>query len=203
VKRATDVFALIIALAGFAVSYSTQITLAGNHGFGTWQSWLWPGIAEAAALTVVVRLHLGQVRRGIYTLEAWGIFIFASGVGVAANAIADGSDPLGGAMHAVVPFMVLAVAHVTIHGRPAEDTGADMAEDMTTDVSEVEDMEDMEGEASVPSPPKVPARVLVERLVRRHNGDVTPAMVVAKTGVSARHANRLLAEVRRLKVIAE
>lgn len=119
-RRLTDVLAVLIALAGFAVSYATQAQLASHHGFSAWESWLWPGIAEAAALTVVLRLHLGQVRGGAYTLEAWGVFVFASLVGVAANAMADETDWLNGAMHGVVPFMVLAVAHIVIHGRPAE-----------------------------------------------------------------------------------
>lgn len=117
-RRATDAFAVLIALAGFAVSYATQATLASEHGFPGWEAWMWPGIADAAALAMVVRLHQGQVRPGWYTIEAWAVFGIASAVAVAANAIADRSDPLGGAMHGVVPIVVLLVAHVIVHGRP-------------------------------------------------------------------------------------
>lgn len=39
-KLATDIFAVVIALAGFAVSYTTQALLASQHGFLTWEAWL-------------------------------------------------------------------------------------------------------------------------------------------------------------------
>jgi Protein of unknown function (DUF2637) len=123
VKRATDVFAVVIALAGFVVSYSTQVTLASQHGFPGWEAWLWPGIADTAALAMVLRLQVGAVRSGFYTVEAWGVFALASAVMVGANAIADRTDPLGGAMHAVVPIVGMLVWHVVIHGRPAEGSG--------------------------------------------------------------------------------
>lgn len=122
-KRATDVFAVVIALAGFAVSYSTQMALAGHHGFIGWEAWLWPGISDTAALAMVLRLQVGAVRSGWYTVEAWFVFALASGVMVGANAIADRADPLGGAMHAVVPIVGMLVWHVVIHGRPAEQPG--------------------------------------------------------------------------------
>lgn len=115
-KRLTDVFAVLIALAGFAVSYSTQVALAAQHGFPGWEAWLWPGIADAAALAMVLRLRFGQIRPGFYTWEAWVVFAAASAVMIGANAIADSGDPLGGAMHAVVPIVSMLVWHVVIHG---------------------------------------------------------------------------------------
>jgi len=122
VKRLTDVFAILIALAGFAVSYHTQVLLAADHDFHGWEAWLWPGIADAAALSMVLRLHLRQVRAGGYTVEAWIVFGIASGIMIGANTVADRADPLGAAMHAVVPVMAMLVMHVVIHGR-TEGTG--------------------------------------------------------------------------------
>lgn len=117
-KLATDVFAVVIALAGFAVSYTTQALLASQHGFLAWEASLWPGIADAAALAMVLRLHFGLVRRGWYVVEAWAVFALAAAIMVAANVIADVRDPLNGAMHGVVPVVAMAVWHVAIPGGP-------------------------------------------------------------------------------------
>ena len=125
-KLATDAFAVVIALAGFAVSYTTQVLLASQHGFLAWEAWLWPGIADAAALAMILRLHFGLVRPGWYTVEAWLVFALAAGVMVGANTLADLRDPLSGAMHAMVPIVAMLVWHVIIHGRPAR-TGAQRA----------------------------------------------------------------------------
>ncbi|HEV2104193.1 MAG TPA: hypothetical protein VGU27_00595, partial [Candidatus Eisenbacteria bacterium] len=82
----------------------------------------WPGIADAAALAMMLRLHFGQVRPGWYTVEAWLVFAVASGIMVGANAIADRDDPLGGWMHAMVPVVAMLVWHVIIHGAPSATT---------------------------------------------------------------------------------
>jgi len=116
-KLATDIFTIVITLAGFAVSYTTQAFLAAHHGFFFWEAWLWPGIADAAALAMILRLHFGLVRTGWYTVEAWAVFALAAAIMVAANVTADVHDPLNGAMHGVVPIVAMAVWHVLIHGR--------------------------------------------------------------------------------------
>jgi len=56
---------------------------------------------------------------------------------------------------------------------------------------------------STPASSSRPAREVVRRMVRRRGQDVTPAMVAARTGVSRRHAARLLAEERRPHVVEE
>ncbi|HZT82242.1 MAG TPA: DUF2637 domain-containing protein [Gemmataceae bacterium] len=198
-RRLTDAFAVIIALAGFAVSYATQADLAGQHGFSVWEAWLWPGIADAAALAMVLRLHLGQVRRGWYTVEAWTVFALASAVAVAANAVADRTDPLGGAMHGVVPVVVLLVAHVIVHGRPGETVL--VALDETADETADETVRRTRGETRRRRVTGDTRRRL-NRLLRSHP-DVTAAEVARRLGVSRGHAHRLLTEARRPRVLAE
>ncbi len=184
-RRATDLFAVLIALAAFAVSYTTQVVLAGQHGFPGWEAWLWPGIADAAALAMILRLHFGQVRPGWYTVEAWLVFAVASIIMVGANAIADRSDPLGGGMHAVVPVVAMLVWHVVIHGRPVEtSTKTDRAP------------------AREPNAPaRVPARATVRRLLRRSGSGVTAERVAELAQVSIPHARRLLREERQPHVV--
>jgi hypothetical protein len=193
-RRATDVFAVLIALAGFAVSYTTQALLAGNHGFLQWEAWLWPGIADAAALAMILRLHFGLVRPGWYTVEAWAVFALAAVIMVAANTIADLRDPLSGAMHGAIPVMAMAVWHVVIHGRPS---------DMDLDISEAADILSTNGKvADIRRKPR-PARERVTALVRRHGPDISADMVSLRLGISTRHAARLLAEAKRPTVVGE
>ena len=184
-RRATDLFAVLIALAAFAVSYSTQMVLASRHGFPGWEAWLWPGIADAAALAMILRLHFSQVRPGWYTVEAWLVFAVASIIMVGANAIADRSDPLGGWMHAVVPVVAMLVWHVVIHGRPVETSAS-------TDRAPAREPN---GAA------RLPARASVRRLLRRSGSEVRPERVAELAHVSIPHARRLLREERQPHVV--
>ena len=165
-KLVTDVFAVLIALAAFAVSYTTQVILAAEHGFPGWEAWLWPGIADAAALAMILRLHFGQVQSGWYTVEAWSVFALAAAVMIAANSIADLRDPLNGAMHGVVPIVAMAVWHVIIHGRRQETARTVSAE-------------------------RAPRKVRTNARRRRE-----PRVVVDGRLVSAQHARRLRAQER-------
>ena len=38
---------------------ATRAQLASAHGFDWWSAWPWPGIADAAALAAMLRLHVG------------------------------------------------------------------------------------------------------------------------------------------------
>ncbi len=194
-KAVVTLFCVAVAVGGWSVSYATQADLARDHQFASWEAWIWPAIADSAALAVMLRLHLGQVRQGWPVVEAWVTFSLASGVMVLANAVAIRDDPLGAAMHAILPIVPMLVWHLVIHGRPAEDIGEDTTE-TSVDLDATED-------ATGARRPKVPAKVQVERLVRRHGRDMTADMVATRTGVSKRHANRLLAEVRRPKVVGQ
>ena len=199
-KRATDGFAVLIALAAFAVSYTTQVVLASEHGFPGWEAWLWPGIADAAALAMILRLHFDQVRPGWYTVEAWLVFAIASAVMVGANAVADRNDPLGGAMHAVVPVVAMLVWHVVIHGRPAESPArSDARTPARTDAS-------MPAGTNAQSPARTPARsagtsrARVEAMLQRaaaQGQELDSRTVAARLGVTHGHARRLLAEARK------
>lgn len=135
---------------------------------------------------MILRLHFAQVRPGWYTVEAWSVSALAGAVMVGANAVADRNDPLGGGMHAVVRVVAMLVWHVVIHGRPA-DTGQDTNR---TSVPGVRPLN-----ISEVRPNGRPAREVAKRLVQRHGQDATADMVMDKTGVSRRHASRLLAEV--------
>src|SRR5262249_13107861 len=129
-----------------------------------------------------------------YVAEAWVVFAVASAVMVFANAVADRRDPLGGVMHAVVPIVAMLVWHVIIHGRPAEDIGAD--------IEQLEDNVSADGEVHTNGRQAIPNRVRVERLLARYGTALTADMVQLRLGVSRRHASRLLAEVRRPQLVA-
>lgn len=75
-----------------------------------------------------------------------------------------------------------------------------MREDVTEGMPATVATQDGREDATAPRRPNVPAKVQVERLVRRHGQDVTADMVAARTGVSKRHATRLLAAARRPRV---
>ena len=194
-KALVTLFCVAVAVGGWSVSYATQADLAAAHHFASWEAWIWPAIADSAALAVMLRLHLGQVRRGWPVVEAWVTFGLASGVMVLANTVAIKDDLLGAAMHAILPIVPMLVWHLVIHGRPAEDIGHDIggATDIVSDDAPVSELH---------TKPR-PAKERLAALVRRHGADLSADMVALRLGVSTRHAARLLAEVRRPKVVGE
>ena len=109
---------ILVAVGGWSVSYATQAALAAQHHFAGWEAWAWPGIADTAALAVMFRLHLGQVRAGWPTAEAWTTFGIAAGIMVVANTAAHPDDWLSIGMHAILPIVPMLVWHLVIHGRP-------------------------------------------------------------------------------------
>jgi hypothetical protein len=189
-RALVTIFCVLVALAGWSVSYATQADLAGRHHFTTWEAWAWPAIADSAALAVMLRLHLGQVRPGWPTSEAWVTFGLASGVMVIANTAAISGDWLGAAMHAILPIVPMLVWHLVIHGRPQDMDGE-------------EDIDSHTAGMAATGRKSGSARELVERLYRRHGASLTTDMVQLRVGVSQRHASRLLGEVRRPKVVGE
>ena len=208
-KRVTDVFAVLIAVAGFGISYATQAVLASEHGFVGWEAWLWPGIADSAALAMILRLHFGQVRQGWYTVEAWLVFALAATIMVAANAIAARNDPLGGAMHAVVPVVAMLVWHVIIHGRPAEADEATV-QPVTKTATKVTSRRAQERPSSEPfvHPRRRPrttrsaARKRLTRLVRERP-QIGPTEAARRLRISRTTARRWLEEARRPRVVVE
>jgi hypothetical protein len=68
-------------------------------------------------------------------------------------------------------------------------------------MSDLVPVEDTDPDMSCVRPKQVPARAQVERLVRRHGQDIGADIVAGKVGVSRRHAARLLADVRRPRVV--
>jgi len=109
---------ILVAVGGWSVSYATQAALAAQHHFAGWEAWAWPGIADTAALAVMLRLHLGQVRAGWPTAEAWATFGLAAGIMVVANTAAHLDDSLSIGMHAILPIVPMLIWHLVIHGRP-------------------------------------------------------------------------------------
>jgi len=183
-KLITDVFAVLIALAAFAVSYTTQVLLASQHGFPGWEAWLWPGIADAAALAMILRLHFGQVQDGWYTFEAWAVFGLAAAVMIAANSIADMRDLLNGAMHGVVPIVAMAVWHVIIRGR----RGANALE-------EEQPASKPRAATALKRAPRGSTAARALRLIEQAP-DVSSGELAKRLRVSRSHAARLLREAR-------
>jgi hypothetical protein len=71
-KALVTLFCVAVAVGGWSVSYATQADLAAAHHFASWEAWIWPAIADSAALAVMLRLHMGMVRSGWPVVEAWG-----------------------------------------------------------------------------------------------------------------------------------
>lgn len=108
-----------VALAGWMISYRTQVQLAFTRGnFEDWEAWCWPAATEATALVMMIRLALGQIRPGAWTVGAWLLILASSAVMVAANVIADLGNLLAAGMHSAVPIIAMAIWLIVVHGRP-------------------------------------------------------------------------------------
>jgi Protein of unknown function (DUF2637)/Homeodomain-like domain len=216
------VFSVVIALAGWSVSYSTQAQLAQAHHFATWEAWLWPAIADAAALAVMLRLHLGQVRAGWYTVEAWLVFAICSGLMVGANAVQDSADPMGAGMHAAVPVVAMLLWHLVVHGRPAAEPSPAFVSPRPLDpatraqLAATADADETSPDGVSPRPVRQPRETVrrsgagqgtedmrqrAARLLRDAPG-VSASEAGRQLGVSRSHAARLL-KAARLAVRAE
>jgi hypothetical protein len=211
--RAIDVLATAGAVSltglGWLLSFAALRQLASTKGEPAWAASLWPACIDVAAL-VAGLVAIRARRRGRpdhYAEVLTGLF---SAAVIAGNVVLAGTDPVAMAVHAAPAVTMLASWHLLLRLRRASvDTSAfeDETEDLRADVAETAALArpgaDVSASPSPARPPLRPARVQVQRLVARHDGAVTVDMVRAKTGVSRRHAARLLAEARRPHVVHE
>jgi hypothetical protein len=98
-----------------------------------------------------------------------------------------------------LPVGAVQLSHAFSAGGQAQDMGVDGYKEIDGTTGQPKQRRDSSSTAA-PSRPR-PARKVVQRLMRQRGQDVTAADVISRTGVSRRHANRLLREERQPHVI--
>lgn len=182
----------ILALTGlgFALSYSSLVRLAEEHGYVGWEARAWPVTIDLLALAgTLLALELaarGSGPRG----EAWGLAVLAAVATLSGNILSVWPDPVSMALHSWPAICMLGAWHTLMRAAVSGEAGKAMSK---AGVAQHEPAR---------LPDRVPARSEVRRLVRRTNGaQLTPERVAERTGVSISHARRLLREERAPHVI--
>ena len=192
----------IVFAAAFVISWESLRVLALAAGIRELLAPLYPVTIDAMMVTgtvAAVALRGARLRTRLYT---WALIGAGIAVSVLGNAIH--SQAVGGVLRlpwwasagaSAVPALSLAASlHLLVvvlrHG---QDTGHDRVgiEDITSDDATVSELH---------TKPR-PAKERLAALVRRHGADISADMVALRLGVSTRHAARLLAEVRRPRVM--
>lgn len=182
--RAGEAAAWSISAVAWALSFSAQMSLAGAHGFGSWETWAWPATTDLAGLTGML-IALDQARRNRSALVAWLIAIAAAAVMVAANIGAAVGDPVSMLLHAWPPSIALASWFLLVHVRRAPAR----IKARTVRASTV---------SSSAHKPSTAARM--RRLIER-DPNIAPSVLARRLGVSRSHAARLLREARRPRLM--
>lgn len=192
--RAGEGAAWAISAVAWALSFTAQMTLAGQHGFVSWEVWAWPATTDLAGLTGML-IALDQARRHQSTLVAWLIALAAAAVMVAANIGSSVGDPVAMLLHAWPPSIALACWFLLVHVRKVGQK--DMDHDMDQDI--------MSTTVAVSANGRKPmsTKEAVEQLFLRHGPDISADMIAVRLGISQRHASRLLAEVKRPSLVAK
>lgn len=181
----------ILALTGlgFALSYSSLVRLAEEHGYRGWEAQAWPVTIDLLALAgTLLALELaarGSGPRG----EAWGLAVLAAVATLSGNILSVWPDPVSMALHSWPAICMLGAWHTLMRAAVAGEAGKAMSKGVAQ-------------HEPARLPDRVPARSEVRRLVRRKaSSQLTPERVAERVGVSISHARRLLREERQPHVI--
>jgi len=205
------------AVTGLALvmSYHAEQDLGQSlQAFRGWPAYVWPLSVDVADVGLMV-LYLEYKRLRLSTWKVWLGMVAATAVMIAANVRSAWPDPTAVAMQAWVPSIALWLWHTLAAGRRPRGAPIDLGHvwvRLTGDGSAPEtDLRalDPQAEAVPPSEreqrPKqqtrVPARVEVRRLLRRHGKGLTPEQVARRTGVSIPHARRLIRQERAPRLV--
>lgn len=199
----------VVALGSAVLSWDALSWGAGQLGVDGRLTWLFPVVIDgviAVGTITALALRGAELRVRLYVWVLLVGAVCASVVGNAAHAAAGSPVHVAGAalpavaLAASLHLLVILVRHVGPMAEAAS-TAADVDQDTDQDVSETVTTGDTEQATTGAGRPKVPAKIRVERLVRRHGQDISADVVAARIGVSRRHAARLLADVRRPRVV--
>lgn len=182
----------ILALTGlgFALSYSSLVRLAEEHGYRGWEAQAWPVTIDLLALAgTLLALELaarGSGPRG----EAWGLAVLAAVATLSGNVLSVWPDPVSMALHSWPAICLLGAWHTLMRAAVAGEADTNKSIRSTQH----------EPKSAFP-PARVAARGTVRQLLKRHGTDLTADKIADRTGVSKRHARRLLAQERALYVV--
>jgi hypothetical protein len=193
---------VLVALAAGIISYSALAALARAVGVDETLSWLYPlvvdgvlGVGTVAALV----LRTAPLRTRMYI---WGLIGAAIAVSVSGNALHAERGlilpPLAAGAASAVPAGSLAAAlHLLVIIVRASGVRREAGTNKSIPSTQHES-----SSAFLPtSPARVPARATVRQLLKRQGSALTPERIADRTGVSIRHARRLLREERQPHVI--
>jgi hypothetical protein len=187
-----------IVAGAMAVSFWTQVIAVQAHGFAFWEALIWGTSTDAGTIACLFLAREGA-HRGTPTWGAWVLSIACAVLSVQFNVVqaAARGDWLAVEGHVWMPSLALGVWWWLLHGRhrrwmsrPSADP-ADARPDMSGQVAE-----------DRPSSGRMSARAEVRRLLGRRGGGLTVRQVMDETGISDRHARRLLSEERQPHVLA-
>jgi hypothetical protein len=197
------VVAAIVTAGSGVLSWDALRWGAGQLGIDPNLTWLYPVVADgmiAAATVGAVATRAQHARTRVYVWLLLGSGIGISVVGNAAHA-SGGAELYGPiTLHrlgSAVPALALAatlhllVIIVRATGSPTSAPhGADVEPPITG--TDVEPVAGEEPDRDPNRTPRVPARATVRQLLQRHGDGLTAERVAERTGVSIRHARKLL-----------
>jgi Protein of unknown function (DUF2637) len=210
---AGEILAWAVAVLALVMSYHAEQDLGQSLAvFRGWPAVIWPLSVDLPDVALMV-LYLEYKRLRLSTWKVWLGMVVATAVMVAANIRSAWPDPTAVAMQAWVPSIALWLWHTLAAGRRPRGAPVDLAVVWARVIGALPQDSPVEehqaGGAHVdPEPrnvrnpqPRVAARAEVQRLLRRHRGPLTDdalrrlaVRVHKRTGVSIRHAHRLLRE---------
>jgi len=101
-----------LTVLGWVLSYSALKRLAGDHGYGGWEAWLWPLTVDLLVLASTLIAMLTARRGHGPTGEAWVMAGFASLATLAGNVLAANGDPVAMTMHAWPALCMVGAWHL-------------------------------------------------------------------------------------------
>jgi hypothetical protein len=210
---AGEILAWAVAVLALLMSYHAEQDLGQSlAAFRGWPAVIWPFSVDLPDVALMV-LYLEYKRLRLSTWKVWLGMVVATAVMVSANVRSAWPDPTAVAMQAWVPSIALWLWHTLAAGRRPRGAPVDLAvvwarvigtprpEGPPQEHHAGDDRADSEPNDVRNPQPRVPARAEVKRLLRRHRGALAGAAlrqlavrVHERTGVSIRHAHRLLRE---------
>ncbi|PBC38452.1 hypothetical protein CJ179_38260 [Rhodococcus sp. ACS1] len=105
---------IVMSALAFSISFTSLTDLAMDKGLYGWQAWMWPVIVDG--LTIVSTLATSALK-GKKVAFSWFLLLLGTVISVAANSVhadINGHGPIGIAIGASVPILLLLILHQTI-----------------------------------------------------------------------------------------